>query len=778
MTIYSGRSEQATSEALQSLFELTRSVANATRPEDIYEAALISLRKSLGVTKSAILLLDAKKVMRFAASLELSPAYLKAVEGHSPWVLDQTDPQPVLVADVALEPSLDRLRKAIEAERIRATAFIPLVVGGRLIGKFMLYYAEPHTFTEYELLVSQTIASQVAFALDQEEHRTDTSHLDAIFSSSNTGIAETDMEGRFLMVNDRYCQIVGRSREELLGTAMLALTHPEDRERNLEAIASLGAGAKNFVIEKRYVAPDGRMVWVSNDVTAIRDQEGALTGLVAVVTDITDRRQAEEVLRRSEARYRDLVGAIGLAVYTTDAQGRITLYNEAAKQLWGQTPKIGEDFWHGAWRTIDSDGVSDVPFDQVPMAIALRENRPVRGIEILVERPDGSRANVLPHPTPLQDEDGNLIGAVNVMVDVTELRRAEEAARRSEERFRSLTEHAPVGIYVTDAEGNVLLVNQNWLDFTGLENEENALGGGWAQTLHPDDRERVMREWSEFAARGGTHQGEYRYMRPNGTVVWVSGAGTALLDGEGAVTGYIGTITDITALKQAEELKDQFLGLVSHELRTPLATIYGSSRLLRERFDRIPAEDRAELLGDVVVEAERLQRIIENLLLLTRLEATGVELEPISLPMILRRGVEKVRARSVHRTFKVEIDDDVPAVLANPTYIELVIENLLANALKYSPNTTTVDVTIHVREGKPEVTILDRGIGIQPEEAAELFEPFFRSAEARALASGVGIGLSVCKRVVEAQGGSIWGKPREGGGSEFGFSLNPAPDDQ
>ena len=120
-----------------------------------------------------------------------------------------------------------------------------------------------------------------------------------------------------------------------------------------------------------------------------------------------------------------LIEAIGVAVYTTDASGRITLFNEAAVDLWGRKPAIGKDLWCGSWRIFTPDG-EPMPLDQCPMAIALRENRPVRDAEIIVERPDGTRANVLPYPTPLRDETGRLIGAVNVLVDITERKRAEE----------------------------------------------------------------------------------------------------------------------------------------------------------------------------------------------------------------------------------------------------------------------------------------------------------------------------------------------------------------
>src|SRR5262245_55930271 len=137
MTTLTPRPEQSGSDHLASIFELTRAVAGAARPEEIYEAALLCLRDSLGIEKSSVLLFDPDGVMRFKAWLDLSLEYRRAVEGHSPWSRDTIDAQPVLVSDVRSEPTLASLRETIEGEGIRAMAFIPLVVGRRLIGKFM-----------------------------------------------------------------------------------------------------------------------------------------------------------------------------------------------------------------------------------------------------------------------------------------------------------------------------------------------------------------------------------------------------------------------------------------------------------------------------------------------------------------------------------------------------------------------------------------------------------------------------------------------------------------
>jgi GAF domain-containing protein len=230
------------------LYELTQAVAAASELEGIYDIALNALCENLGAEQSSILLFDEDRVMRFKAWRGLSDAYRQAVEGHTPWTPETQDPQPVLIPDVKDEPSLANLQEVIEAEGIRALAFIPLVAARKLLGKFMLYYPEPHAFSEEEVLLAQTMAGQVAFAIDQHNART--------------------------------------------------------------------------------------------------------------------------VLQESEELYRALVSGLAQAVYTTDAEGRILLYNEAAVELWGRRPEIGKDLWCGSWKIFTTDGEL-LPHQQCPMAVAL-----------------------------------------------------------------------------------------------------------------------------------------------------------------------------------------------------------------------------------------------------------------------------------------------------------------------------------------------------------------------------------------------------------------------
>jgi PAS domain S-box-containing protein len=361
-------------------------------------------------------------------------------------------------------------------------------------------------------------------------------------------------------------------------------------------------------------------------------------------------------VRRAD-RYRRFLDALGVAVYTTDSDGRITFFNAAAAEFWGRRPILGE-LWCGSLHLLWPDG-SAMRHDECPMAVTLHEARPVRGGQAIAVRPDETQVSFMAYPTPLFDDDGELIGAVNVLVDVTERHRAEQDLR-------------------------------------------------------------------------------------------------ALAD----------------ALTASNAVKDEFLGLVSHELRTPVTTIFGNARLLQSRGADLPDETRTAMVDDIATDADRLHIIIENLLQLTRLgSGAGPEMEPQILNRVIERELASFRARNPGRVIVYEPTDRHAIVEADETLLTLVVENLLGNAVKYSPADQPIEVRVAIGASTAEVAILDRGIGLDEVEGGPSFEPFQRSEAARAIASGLGIGLALCRRIVELLGGRIEGRSRPGGGAAFTVEL-------
>jgi|GEM_PF-4729248 len=225
--------------------------------------------------------------------------------------------------------------------------------------------------------------------------------------------------------------------------------------------------------------------------------------------------------------------------------------------------------------------------------------------------------------------------------------------------------------------------------------------------------------------------------------------------------------------RRANDAKDEFLGMMSHELRTPITVIHGGARVLRTRGPGLDEESREGLLGDMEREAERLSRMLENLLALARAELDReVLLEPVLLQRLVPGLISTLEA-GAGRAIQLQVDPDLPAVSAEPGYIEHIVRNLVGNATKYSPPDAAIDVCITAHLDGASIQVMDRGFGIAPEETQRIFERFYRSDRTSRLAGGAGLGLAVCKRLVEAMAGEIWATPREGGGLVVGFNLPP-----
>lgn len=364
-----------------------------------------------------------------------------------------------------------------------------------------------------------------------------------------------------------------------------------------------------------------------------------------------------------------------------------------------------------------------------------------------------------------------------------ERKRFEDSLRESELLYRTLAEASPLVVWIVEAGGNVTYINRRWLEYTGLPFPK-AISHGWEGAVHPDD----LKEFVDRRVSGRADEGfrvEVRFRRADGVYRWHLVEVVPIRHERALVPRWLGTAIDIDdqkaaalSLKSANELKDEFLGLVSHELRTPITTILGNAQILRRHIELITENDRRVAIADIEQEAARLERIIENMLLLARLEtARDIELEPIdlqrTLPTLVQKSLRVDRGRTVH----VLIDADCRFVLAVPTYFELVVHNLVTNADKYSRVGEPIHVAARRSGSAVHVTISDRGAGIDPDELDQLFSPFYRGARTSRHVNGLGVGLSVCRRVLQAQGGTIWARRRDGGGSEFSFSLPAADED-
>jgi PAS domain S-box-containing protein len=310
----------------------------------------------------------------------------------------------------------------------------------------------------------------------------------------------------------------------------------------------------------------------------------------------------------------------------------------------------------------------------------------------------------------------------------------------------------------------------------------------YLEIIHPDDRE------SFRAAIGSVLDGaapgfalDFRILVPDGSVRWTHGAGRMFRDDAGRPVRMIGTGQDITENRRLEAERDQllaeerragefresFIDVISHELRTPITTILGLTQILARPGRSDDATTRSLLLDDVRAESERLHRLVEDLLVLSRVERGRLDpdLEPVEPRRLLQRVVDNEALDLPSIRIETRFEPDLPIVAGEATYVEQIVRNLLGNAAKYTPAGTNVVVSAGQVSGTVEVRVTDDGPGIPERSVQRAFELFYRDPESARTVSGSGIGLFVCASLVEAMGGRIWAVRRPEGGTEIGFTL-------
>jgi PAS domain S-box-containing protein len=417
------------------LFQFSERLQQVSEVRQIHDAALDAITHGLSCERASILLYGGGDIMRFVAWRGLSEGYRQAVEGHSPWTRDEKNPQPIYFEDIANSDLSDELKKTIAAEGIGAVAFIPIMENGALAGKFMAYYDAPHHFSAPQVEVALTLARQLGFSISRQNAEQvrnaaerDLQQLASIVESSDDAIISKDLNGIIQTWNAAAQRLFGFRADEAVGQPVTMLIPPDRQDEEPQILSRIRSGERIHHYETVRRRKDGRLVNISLTVSPVRDRHGRIVGASKIARDISERMEAERKLRASEQHFQALLEAIPAAIYTTDAAGTITYFNQAAVELAGRTPTLGSDEWCVTWKLYWPDG-TPLPHDQCPMAIALKEGRPVRGAEAIAERPDGSRIPFIPFPTPLRDAAGNVIGAINMLVDISERRQAETQQR-------------------------------------------------------------------------------------------------------------------------------------------------------------------------------------------------------------------------------------------------------------------------------------------------------------------------------------------------------------
>ncbi len=520
-----------------------------------------------------------------------------------------------------------------------------------------------------------------------------------------------------------------------------------------------------------------------------------MTGRLQAVTvsrdsleeEIAERKRAEIALRESEERWVTTLASIGDAVMATDVDANITFINSVAAALtgWTQAEAVGKTAAE-VFNIINQQTRERIAN---PVSKVLQEKR-TQGLAnhtVLIRR-DGTELPIDDSAAPIRDAAGTVTGVVLVFRDITERKQAEASRQALAEQRQLALDAAHLGWWHLDPVSGMARWDEGYRKIFGVEGYEQLNDEILQRIIHPDDLPKL---WSKVEAAldpadPKSFVAEYRINRPDGVTRWVRAHGLASFDGDGRdrrAISFVGTVEDITEHKRAEEelrtalaAKDDFLSMVSHEMRTPLTGIMGNALLLSEPSFQVDETESREMLRDVAEGAKRLAGTIDNMLALARVQ-TGRRalIEPLSAQAIVTEIAEQHRLRYGHRKIEVRASDEPLKVLASREYLGHIVSNLLENAEKYTPKEELIAIELRADGNEATVRVVDCGIGLTQEEAEHIFEPFYRSARIAAVSPGMGIGLSVCKRLVEEQGGRMSVESAgEGMGSVFLFTLPAA----
>jgi len=485
--------------------------------------------------------------------------------------------------------------------------------------------------------------------------------------------------------------------------------------------------------------------------------------------------ELQEALRNSERRFRDMIDALPAAIYTTDADGRLTHCNPASVELAGRLPEVGTEHWCVSWKLYRPDG-TPLPHDKCPMAVALKEGRPVMDEEIIVERPDGTRAWIVPYPTPLRDAEGKIIGGINMLIDVTERKQAEETRAR----LAAIVESSDDAVVGKTLDGVITSWNRAAEKMFGYTAAE-AVGQHISLIIPAERREEEDEVLARLRNGEKIDHFETERQAKDGRRINISLTVSPIRNQTGRIIGASKVARDITerkrtekALLEADRLKTEFLATLAHELRNPLAPIRNSLHILRMGEDAPAAERVHEMMERQV---NHLVRLVDDLLEISRITSGKIELrtEPVEIAAVVRSAIEtsKPLIEAGGHQLAISLPAEPLTVQADPVRLSQIIANLLNNAAKYTDPGGQLWLTATLEAGEVAISVRDNGIGLSADMLANVFEMFTQvDRDHKRSQGGLGIGLSLVKRLVELHGGRVEAKSAGlGRGSEFIIRL-------
>jgi PAS domain S-box-containing protein len=654
-----------------------------------------------------------------------------------------------------------------------------------------------------------------------------TKELQDYVDNATIALHWVDGNGIIIWANKAELDMLGYTREEYIGHNISEFH--VSREKINDILKRLSGNETLNSYESALKCKDGsvKTVHISSNVFW---ENGEFIHTRCFTVDVTEQKKLFQALKQSESQYHKLIESLQTPLYTTDAEGRITLYNKAAANLWGREPEIGKDLWCGSYKIFNPDG-TELPLDNCPMAVCLKEQRAVYGEEILVVRPDGSFRNVAPFPQPIFDDAGKMTGAVNMLVDITEIKRTEQALRESEANYKELAsslekkieekmldlqrknaelkrneeryhkmidEVEDYAIILLDKDGIVQNWNKGAQKIKGYK-EQEIVGRSFKNFYLPEDREiRLPEKLLREATEKGKALHEGWRMRKDGSRFWGSIVLTALHDDENNVIGFSKVTRDLTERKLAEDKfkehtsqlefqnaeLEQFAYAASHDMKEPLRKIQLYNSAIAENAANTLDEKSKEYLNRSINAAKRMAGLIEDLLKYSKTTLNTDSFEQVDLNEIVEEIILMHKEEFEQKKVWIEMKN-LPVIYAISFQIKQLMFNLINNSIKYKHPDRDVCIQIktelvngtEVKEPAAElfkkyqkISVIDNGIGFDQQYSEKVFNIFQRLNNLPA-AKGSGIGLAICKRIVQNHHGFIRASGMEKIGARFDIYL-------
>ena len=578
-----------------------------------------------------------------------------------------------------------------------------------------------------------------------------------------------------ISLNDRYAKIVNiltrafqypeiaSARITLNGNVFKTENH-RDLRRKISADIIV-QGTRTGMVEVGYTKkPPG----AANGLFS-KEEKLMLDAVAERLGVITEHRLAEEALRESEEKFSKAFNAsANLVAINKLKDGTFLEVNDNFTRLTGYTRK--EAIGHNAsdlqlWADED---------EHVRLVDELKNNIKVRNMEIRIRNKTGEILTGLYSSEPIfiNGEECYL----HTITDITE-------QRQSQEILQTVSHNSPLGIYIVQDE-KLQYTNPQFQKITGYSQTE-LLDRSLLSMVAMEDSDVVRSSTAFTIQESSPYPCEYRIISKNGQVKWVMQTVSPVrYDGKEAVLGNIMDITErkylerkVIEYEELNKLKSDLLATVSHELRTPLATIKGYSTMILDYFARLTPDEMKDYLVTVDSSTNRLAKLVDNLLDSSRMEAGLLKLEksPTDVRQLIQKVAAEAKIRASHYKIRTSLSNNLPKLNIDVKRIRQVLDNLIDNAVKYSPEETEVLISVKRSDRELLFTIKDRGAGIPPEELTSIFDRMYR-IEQRLISGvdGMGLGLYICQGLIEAHGGRIWAESKVGQGSAIHFALPAA----